>query len=195
MDVRRMMRGLVILVVMIILFSPVVENSAGMRSEKTMQGPPDGEFSRALTNVTITNLTFSKDEPKEGDNITIYVTVRNNRTKAIGKLNISLKISDQNFTERQVSINKTSTKTFSFHWIAEGGSQIISAKLRKEMPDGETVESKPVAKEIWVEPEPMGDVYSPLLALGFIFVVVFGSVLIPSVIASLTNRSSTRRKR
>ncbi|MEF8835142.1 MAG: CARDB domain-containing protein [Candidatus Thermoplasmatota archaeon] len=194
MDVRRTMRCLVILVVVIILFSPVVENSAGMRSEKTMQGPPGDGFGRTLTNVTITNLTFSKDEPKEGDNITIYVTVMNNRTNRIGKLNISLKISDQNFTERQVSINKTSTKTFSFHWIAEGGNQIVSAKLSKEMPDVGIVESKPVAKEIWVEPEPMGDVYSPLLALGFIFVVVFGSVLIPSGIASLTNRSSTRKE-
>jgi len=195
MDLGGKIHCLVILVVVITLFSPIVENSAGVNSENTMQQPLRDEFDMVLTNVTITNLTFSENEPKEGDNITIHVTVRNNRTERIENLNISLVRNNQNFTVRQVSINGTTTKTFYFYWEAEGGNQIFRANLSLEMPDGRILESEPSVKEIWVEPEPIGDVYSPILALFLVFVIIFGSAVIPSLWSSLTDRNSSREKK
>lgn len=188
MDVRRTMRGLVLLLIVIILVSPVMENSAGMKSEKMMQPQsPD---------VTITNLTFSENEPGEGENITIFVTLKNNESEVIDGLTIRLMRFDKNITKKQISIEGENETTLEFEWKAVGGRQTITAVLSmKILNSDESIPLDDMSREIWVEPEPLGDIYSPLLALGFIFVVVFGSVLIPSIIASLTDKSSTRKRK
>lgn len=176
---------LVIFLVLIILFSPVMDNSKGLVMGRTEQQLPD---------VTITNMTFSDIEPKEGDNITISVTVRNNESFPVTDLTIrlvNLRL-EQDISEKQVSLEENDEKTFDFNWTAEGGSQTISALL---MLTGLEEPIDRMSKEIWVEPKPIGDVYSPILALAFIFIVIFGSVVIPSILAFLKNKSSFREEK
>jgi len=185
-DMRRTMSVFVLLVVMILLFSSLMSNSSDFELERTEQQLPD---------VTITNLTFSQSEPKEGENITIFVTLRNNESFPITDLTIrlvNLRL-EQNISEKQVSIDENDEKTIDFNWTAQGGSNSISALLIPEVVDlEEPIDS--MSKEIWVEPEPIGDVYSPLFALIFIFIVIFGSVIIPSIFAFLTNRDPSQEK-
>ncbi len=198
MDMRGTLRGLVLLVVLIILFLPVVENSSGLSFERTEQQP-----SRDELDVTITNLTFSKSEPKEGDNITISVTVRNNESFPIPNehipvqnLTLSLIRFEENITEREISIEGETNFTFDFEWKAVGGRQTITAFLSAELADSdERILLDEKSAGIWVEPQPIGDVYSPILALFFILIVIFGSAVIPSIWSSLTDKGSSRGKK
>ncbi len=198
MDVRGKIHCLVILVVVIILFSPVVENSVGLNSNSAYQQTSLDEF-----DVKITNLTFSDIEPNEGDNITISVTVRNNESSPIPDENIpiknltlSLMRFEQNITERKISIEGEANSTFEFEWEAEGGRHTITAFLSAETADSdEGIPLDERSADIWVEPEPIGDVYSPIIALFFVFVIIFGSAVIPSIWFSLTDRSSSRKKK
>jgi len=198
MDMRGKMHFLIILVVLIILFPPVGGNSTGMSSENTIHQPPRDEF-----DVTITDLSFSNIEPKEGNNITIFVTVRNNESFSIPNENIhienltlSLMRFEQNITERKISIGGETNSTFSFEWVAVGGRQSITALLSAEIADtNERIPLDERSADIWVEAEPIGDVYTPILALFLVFVVIFGSAVIPSIWSSLTDRSSSREKK
>ncbi len=195
---RGNMRGLIILVVVIILFSTVTNNSASAYLNSTNQQTPFDDF-----DLTITNLTFSKSEPKEGDNITISVNVSNNESFPIPNeeipiqnLTLTLIRFEENITERKISMEPKTNSTFDFEWKTVGGRQTITAFLSVETTDSnERVPLDEMSKEIWVEPEPIGDVYSPILALAIIFLVVFGSVTIPSIIAFLTDKNSSRKEK
>jgi len=195
---RGNMRGLIILVVVIILFSTVTNNSASAYLNSTNQQTPFDDF-----DLTITNLTFSKSEPKEGDNITISVNVSNNESFPIPNeeipiqnLTLTLIRFEENITERKISMEPKTNSTFDFEWKTVGGRQTITAFLSVETTDSnERAPLDEMSKEIWVEPEPIGDVYSPILALAIIFLVVFGSVTIPSIIAFLTDKNSSRKEK
>jgi len=195
---RGNMRGLIILVIVIILFSTVTNNSASAYLNSTNQQTPFDDF-----DLTITNLTFSKSEPKEGDNITISVNVSNNESFPIPNeeipiqnLTLTLIRFEENITERKISMEPKTNSTFDFEWKTVGGRQTITAFLSVETTDSnERAPLDEMSKEIWVEPEPIGDVYSPILALAIIFLVVFGSVTIPSIIAFLTDKNSSRKEK
>ncbi len=183
MDIRKRGHSFVLIIVIGLLFLPVSNSFAGLRSERTEQQLPD---------VTITNLTFSESEPKEGDNITVSITVRNNESRDISNLNISLvdMYFERNLTEWEAeSIEGKNESTFNYEWEPEGGRHNITAMVTF---NGLELDRR--SEEIWVEPEPIGDVYSPILALIIIFVVIFGSVVIPSVIAFMTNKNSSRER-
>ncbi|MFW5946521.1 MAG: hypothetical protein ACOCTN_06595 [Candidatus Natronoplasma sp.] len=194
MDMRKRAHYFVLIMVVIILFLPGLGYPADFHSERMTQELPD---------VTITNLTFSKSEPKEGENITISVTVRNNESFTIPdedfrikNLTITLMRFEENITEKEISIEGETNATFNFTWKAVGGRQNITAFLSGERPDSnERIPLDDMSREIWIEPEPIGDVYYPILALALIFVVIFGSVVIPSLVASLTDKSSTRKSK
>jgi len=198
MEMRRTIRCLAIFVILIILFSPITENSSGLGLERTDQQPSRDEF-----DVTITNLTLSNIEPKEGDNITISVTVRNNESFPIPNENIPIQNLtirlirfEQNITERKISMEAKTNSTFEFEWEAEGGRQTITAFLSAELADSkERVPLDEMSREIWVEPEPIGDIYSPIIALFLVFAVIFGSAVIPSIWSYLTDRNSSREKK
>lgn len=188
---RKMLRGLAVFVMVIILFSPIIDNSGASEVEtKNQPFPPDD------LKVSITNLTFSNSEPKEGENITIIVTVRNNGSSPIPNLTVRLMNLrfEENISQKQFSINGSEELTFNFNWTAEGGRQTITALLILDTPGSKETIGR-IEEDIWVEPNPIGDVYSPILALALIFIVVFGSALIPSIWSSFTNRSSTGKKK
>lgn len=179
---------LVILIASLLFLAPVIGSSTGdKRLEQTQPGvKPD---------VTITDLTFSIDEPEEGDMISISVTIRNNESSDLENLNIRLLRLEENITDRDISIGAEDENTYDFEWRAEGGDQVITAILSMNNPESEgKAPLDDMTREIHVEPDPLGDVYTPILALAFIFLVVFGSVLIPSIISAITNRSDLEEK-
>lgn len=188
MEKRIVFHGLVILTAVILLISSAVLTPSGGDSEIIEQVQPEQE-----PDVTITGVTFSDDKPEEDQDITISVSVKNNMSYKVEGLNIRLLQFEENITDRDISIGGGNETTYDFEWEAEGGNQAITAILTMELPNSN--ERRPLddlTQEIWVEPEPMGDVYTPVMALAFIFVLVFGSVLIPSILFSIMNKSSLK---
>ncbi len=174
--------GLTLFVITLLLISASTLHVVGEEDEAIKQQPPDD------LDISITNLTFSNPEPEEGEVIIISVTVRNNMAQRIDDLTLSLMRFDQNITEKEISIGPEEEETFDFEWEAIGGTQTITAVLSAEV-FGEEIRISVVSENIDVEPEPLGDIYSPVLAMIFIFAVIFGSVLIPSIVASFSGKS------
>ncbi len=192
-------KWLSVLVVIAILSSPTVESSLEDRSSPAEQDTLVNE--PAVEDLNITDMTFSDDEPREDQNVTITITVENKGTEEQRNLSLILINIDQIISLKEVSL-APGNNSFPFFWQAEGGNQNITALLVRGTPDMEDISDfrsedivDTFSVDIWVEPESMGDIYTPLLALGLIIVVLFGSALIPSIWRAISDRGGHKRRK
>lgn len=139
--------------------------------------------------IKISELSFSETDVREGDEVIISVTVKNNETYDMD-IDITLIWGDQEFERLEnETIDAGSETTFDFEWEAQAGRHPFTAVLTIDLPEPiGMVELDHRSETIEVNPEPVGDIFYPLAILALIFLVVIGTVLVPSVLARIKNR-------
>lgn len=106
-------KWLSVLVVIAILSSPTVESSLEDRSSPAEQDTLVNE--PAVEDLNITDMTFSDDEPREDQNVTITITVENKGTEEQRNLSLILINIDQIISLKEVSL-APGNNSFPFFW-------------------------------------------------------------------------------
>ncbi|MFP3872433.1 MAG: hypothetical protein ACOC55_02525 [Candidatus Natronoplasma sp.] len=188
-----------VLVLSISALSPALGSTAGAINLQQDQGPGDGEDDEGF-NVTISNLTFSKEDPREGENVTISITVRNNESITlpdgtfIHNVNITLMHFEEIlFVWENVTLEGNSSRTFEFVWEAESGIQSFTAMMIFDIPLLDMSLPWDTRSSILeVDPQPIGNIHYPLMVLGFIFLVMFGAVVAPACFDQVSGKIGKR---
>ncbi|MEF8874586.1 MAG: hypothetical protein V5A88_07960 [Candidatus Thermoplasmatota archaeon] len=187
-----------VLGLVIMLFTTAVSPAVSGSPEKIEQDvPEEGEI-----DVGISNLTFSKDNPREGENITIFVTVMNNESVGMGDLpfidevNITLMhFEDFLFAWENVTVDANSTKTFEFSWRAKSGVHSFTALMIFEI---EMLNmSLPWSRKsaiLEVDPDPIGNLYFPMMMLVLVFGVLGIAVVAPACFDRLPYLETSKKK-
>ena len=129
--------------------------------------------------VEIDEISFSDDEPLEGDEITISITISNNEELMdVGNITLVLYIDYEeieNITDIDLEANES--EIFEISWETESGTHNVTAMLMLDgMPVTENYEELEVI---------LGDVYTLIFAIIFIIVVVGGTILLPSIFGKM----------
>jgi len=180
---RRISR-FVVLIVLTVLIITVSGPGIGNSVEALEREIPEEEG----PDTVVTNLTFSKENIREGKNVTIFVTVVNNESvdlsemPLIGGVNITLMhFEDYLYSWENVSIEANSSRTFEFNWPTKRGAHSFSAVMYLEIPLLNM--SLPWSRRsavLEVDPEPIGNLYSPVVMLLLVFGVIAGAVVAPA---------------
>ncbi|MBS3815965.1 MAG: hypothetical protein KGY76_00180 [Candidatus Thermoplasmatota archaeon] len=205
-DAKVGLRGPVILALMIavMLLIPVSTPALGDAGQKIDQiEPAQDQPGQESFNITISNITFSKDNPREGDNITISLTITNNETIDLSNLTIveSVNVTLMHFEDILISwtnfsLKSNSSETFDFFWKAESGIHTFTAVMTfniKLLNMGLPMDRKTAV--IDVTPESIGNLYYPTAILLLISVVIFCAVISPAFFDRMTDRDSPREKK
>ena len=141
---------------------------------------------RLELDVKITSITFSNDKPDEDEEISISATVWNNGTMNLTNVSVTFSydaITIGNITN--LSIGAKKNITINITWKAVKWDHNISVMVSM---DGIPVKDGIMSKEISVEAMPIGDVLSLVIALMIVFLIVIGSVTVPSIWKCITKR-------
>lgn len=98
---------------------------------------------RTLPDLTITNITFSNENPTEDDEITIAAQIQNSGNTNLNLTNINVSLYIDNFSKNSKILNLTNLagKTVNFTWLAEQGTHEITIKIDPENRVGESDET------------------------------------------------------
>ena len=144
---------------------------------------PTNNGMRPALDITIYEIEFSDDDPKEDDVITISVTIQNNESFRIENLTvIFLDNMDQLDVINGITIEANQTLSVDYTWTAEKWDHKIGAMLGI---DETPLENTVTYKDISVEAKPIGDVITIVIALLSIFIVIFLIAILPSLIRAL----------
>jgi hypothetical protein len=144
-----------------------------------MQVPP------SQAPIKITELSFSDDEPLEDSEITIFATVLNSGPLTVTNITFSFYLDHEiirNITD--ISINTNESIIVNMTWVAKKWNHNISVMASI---DDTPLKDSMVGRDIYVEAKPIGDISSLVLALMIIFIILIGTVFIPSIWMALTN--------
>lgn len=141
--------------------------------------------------IKITNISFSDDEPVESEEITIFVTVLNNDSMSVSNITITFYVDFKaigNVTDITIKANESIIVNIT--WVAEKWDHSISAMLSSgNVPLLDTL----ISKDVSVEAKPVGDISSLVYALIFIMMVVFGTIVVPSIFEKVKTKGKWRR--
>lgn len=171
-----MIRKITVLILTLILMTAVLTVGSSTGQSETANV---NQVIPQAPDISVTNITFSEDDLDEGDNVTITVTVKNNESIPLSDLGIILYSNAQEFYRfKNKTLAPMSSDEFTMQWKAQGGTQNISAVLSIR---GNQLMTTLYSTEIYVEPEPMGDIYTPILVLSLILIFVFSMIVVPSI--------------
>ena len=161
------------LMALVILGMLLVPMTASMAQMPGTQPTP-------MPELEITEIEFSDVEPMEGDVVTISVTIENlNDTMPVNDITASLYIDFElvhNFTA--IDLDAGASTTLEYEWTAKSFTHNITAMpVFNDMP----IQDGQAFAELYVEPEPVGDAPTLLMALGVIGLAVLIIAVIPSI--------------
>ncbi len=136
-----------------------------------------------VADVKVTNITFSNDNPEEGEEIIISATVWNNC--AVDLTNITITFSYDMTVIKNItnlSIGAKENMTVNATWKAVKWRHRISVMASI---NGMPLKDSIMSKEITVEAKPIGDIQSLVIALIFIGGMIFGTTIVPSIFGKL----------
>ncbi|PTD93345.1 hypothetical protein C9439_08005 [archaeon SCG-AAA382B04] len=170
MDIEKslLLKGCVVCILLLMMGTLLFVSSATGQNEKKVP-------------VIVEEVQFSDKEPMEGDNITIGATINNTIPQSFDNLTIIYYVDNieiGNITG--IKMNASASKTFNITWEAKEGNHGISAVLK-----GNTIQNNKESKELYVEPEPIGDIFSLILSLGIIILIILGVIIIQSILKNL----------
>ena len=161
---------LIALAILGLLLMPMVTSLAQMPVAQPVSMPE----------LEINEIEFSDVEPDEGDVVTISVTIANlNSTLPVDNVNVSLYIDFEvvhNFTG--ISLDAGESLTLKYDWTTESFTHNITVMT---VFTGMPMQDSQVSAELYVEPEPVGDVPTLLMALGVIGLAVLVIAVMPSI--------------
>jgi len=138
-------------------------------------------FASAQTDIKITDVTFSNDEPVEGEEITVYATVLNNESIRVSNITIQFFIMSE-IEQRKImnlTLEAKESLTVNITWIAKKWEHTVMVGV--SIVEDTILMGSMMEKKIWVEAKPVGDLPTLGLALMAIFAIVLGATCIPSV--------------
>ncbi len=186
-----------IVVGMMMLSSTLLCSFQAEPSKMIEQDVPDEE----VIDVGISNLTFSKEKPREGENVTIFVTVMNNESMDLGeltfidKVNITLMhFEDFLFAWENITVGANSSKTFEFTWQATSGMHSFTAVMFFEIQLlNMSLPWSSRSAILEVDPEPIGNLYFPVAMLLVVFGIVGAAILAPAFFERIPYLQQKRR--
>ncbi|MFW5945483.1 MAG: CARDB domain-containing protein [Candidatus Natronoplasma sp.] len=133
--------------------------------------------------IIVEDIQLSDEEPMEGDNITISAQILNNGSKQVKNVTMIYYIDDfeiGNITGIQLNASQSKGKNIS--WEAQAGDYEVSVRISV---GGKMIPDSKVSKEVSVEPEPIGDVYSLLVSFVVILLMILTTIIIHSIRKSI----------
>ncbi len=135
------------------------------------------------TEVKVLNITFSDDDPMEGDKIVISTYIKNNGPSPVTNITVSIILNNEiikNITD--VTLEANESKLIEYEWTTDKGQQNIGVLLYV---NGFPIQNSMVYNSIYVEQEPLGDVATLFFAIIIIFVFVLSLVILPSILTAI----------
>ncbi len=166
----RVFRGFVFLILVLMMGNILF--SFSIRGQDS--SPPD---------IIVEDILLSDEEPMEGDNITISALIRNNESEPMD--NVSMIFYVDNFELGNITgirLNANESKWYNISWEAQAGDHDVSVVLKYK---GMMIQLDKLSKEVSVEPEPIGDVYSLLGAFVVILSAIFTTMMVHSIRKSI----------
>jgi len=141
----------------------------------------------AQSGLNITQVTFSDDNPMEGEEITITATLTNNGSSTVDNVTVSFQVDQRDVIGNVsgITIGPDEARDASIRWVAEKWDHAIAAVV---LVDGAPLMDVAQTAEIAVRAEPIGDIQSLFLALGIIMLTVVAAVMAPSIWSRIWKR-------
>jgi hypothetical protein len=130
-------------------------------------------------NIEIFDITFSKSEPIEGEEISIFIEIKNNGVVSVQDLTITIYVDSESITNiTNIIIEGSDSEIVESKWSSEGGTHIISAMA--------SINNIPVTRELYSEEitVTIGDIPSLLIS----FLIIGMVILIIAISPSMVNR-------
>ena len=137
--------------------------------------------------IYISDITFSNDEPADGDVITISATIVNNASFDVNNISISFYVDYEEIGNKTgINMEANGTAIQNIEWIAESGDHTISAILSI---DDMALMDTQTSEDIFVT---LGDISTLIYALLLIILIIFGTAVVPSILRRLKDGNSKR---
>jgi hypothetical protein len=136
-----------------------------------------------IPNVTVKNITFSNDNPKEGETITITALVWTNSSRNLTGLTVTFAYDGINITTvKNVSVGANSTTSVPITWKSVKWTHTMTAIV--------SIDSVPLPKSVGsavlkVKADPIGDPWTPLGGLVAILITIVIAVAFPSILNTM----------
>jgi hypothetical protein len=139
-----------------------------------------------LPDVKVKNITFSNDNPKENDLITITALIWNNSSKNLTGLTVTFSYDGTNITTvKNISVAANSTITVPTTWTAVKWTHTMAAVVGTE----KAVFPKSVmSKTLKVNANPIGDPWTILGALVAVLITIVIAVAFPAILSSMKKK-------
>ena len=172
-------RGSVVLSPAAILFVVLAAFAIVPSMTVTVAGADGFPPFQELPQIKVTNISFSNDNPKEGQNVTITVVIFNNGTGDV--LNVSLTIAYDRTniaTIHNLTVPSHGNRTVEVTWKAIKFTHVMSAIPSLQ---GVPLTNAGMTKELAVAATPIGNAYVVFAALVVVLLVFLAAVAAPSV--------------
>ena len=143
------------------------------------QGIPGGSQG-AQSGLNLTEITLSDENPMEGEEVSISVVLTNGGPRSIDNVTVSFQLDSRDIIGNvaAITIEVDESKVIAIPWIVEKWDHVVTGMI---IMNGAPLMDRTVSAEIAVRAEPIGDVQSLFLTLGFIMLAVIAVIVAPSI--------------
>lgn len=129
--------------------------------------------------IIVEDIQLSDEEPMEGDNITISALIRNNELKPIDNVTVIYYFDSFEIGNKTgVQLNANESEWYNLSWEAQAGDHDVSVALKYR---GMMIQGDKMSKEVSVEPEPIGDIYTLSISFVVILSAIFATMVVHSI--------------
>ncbi|MFW6305172.1 MAG: hypothetical protein ACOC1V_05295 [Candidatus Saliniplasma sp.] len=142
-----------------------------------------GQGAPGQPEIVVEDIRLSDEEPMEGDNITISALIRNNESEPIDDLTVIYYFDSFEIGNISgVQLNANESEWHNLSWEAQAGDYKISVALKYR---GMMIQGDKLSKEVSVEPEPIGDIYTLSISFVVILSAIFATMVVHSIKKSI----------
>ena len=172
-------RGSVVLAPAVILFVVLAAFAVVPSTTVTVDGQGGTPPFQELPPINVTNISFSNNNPKEGQNVTIFVVISNNGTSDVVGVSLTIAYDTTNITtKRDITVPANGTYMVNVTWKAIKFSHVIVAI---PILQGVLLTNAKHTEPITVAANPIGNAYVVFAALMLVLLVFLAAVAAPSV--------------
>ena len=120
--------------------------------------------------LSIQQVSFSKNDPLEGENVNINAEIRNNKSIPVSNITITFMIDERILGNMSnISLGENSSKVIGMNWTAEKYSHVISVLISV---NGQPLKETMVTSEIYIKPLPVGNLMTPAILIASLFIII-----------------------
>jgi hypothetical protein len=172
-------RGSVVLMPTAIIFVVLAAFAIAPSMTVTVSGADGIPPIQELPQIKVTNISFSNDNPKEGQNVTITVVIFNNGTGDVLNVSLTIAYDRTNITTmHNLTVPSHGNRTVEVTWKAIKFTHTMSAMPSVQ---GVPLTNAAMNKQLVVAANPIGNAYVVFAALMLVLLVFLAAVAAPSV--------------